>query len=124
MKSPTRLPRWLSEFIAGHPDGFETRVGDKGSQLSGGQKKRVAIALIRKPRFLLLDEATSAKRSLFRKRSTKLLDRVDVLQFRLPRLSTIQDADIIAVIKDGRVVELGNHQELLSSNGVYTALFC
>lgn len=115
-------------FISALPNAYNTQVGDRGVQLSGGQKQRVAIAraVLKDPAILLLDEATSALDAESEKIVQEALDRL--MQGRTSvivahRLSTIRNADSIAVIQDGTIIEEGSHNELVErSGGAYAGL--
>lgn len=115
------------EFVSKFPDQYKTFVGERGIRLSGGQKQRIAIAraLLMNPRVLLLDEATSAldaeSEYLVQDAMDSLMEGRTVLVI-AHRLSTVKSADVVAVISDGRIAESGTHDELLSRNGIYTAL--
>lgn len=116
------------KFIVGLPEGFNTTVGERGVQLSGGQKQRVAIAraIVKDPRILLLDEATSALDAESEHVVQEALDRIMVNRTTIVvahRLSTIRNADVIAVVKNGSIVEQGKHDELMArQDGAYHAL--
>ncbi|KAL8504447.1 hypothetical protein ACS0TY_015858 [Phlomoides rotata] len=116
-------------FIVKLPDGYDTQVGERGVQLSGGQKQRIAIAraMLKNPAILLLDEATSALDSESEKLVQEALDRFMIGRTTLViahRLSTIRKADLVAVLQQGSIYEMGSHDELFAKgdNGVYAKL--
>lgn len=119
----------IAEFVEKLPNGFETQVGENGAMLSGGQKQRIAIAraLYKNPEILLMDEATSALDS-----KSELLVKEVIEEFKTQgklviviahRLSTIANADTILVMKNGKIVEQGKHNELLNNKGHYYELW-
>ncbi|MEV4822073.1 ABC transporter ATP-binding protein [Micromonospora sp. NPDC049274] len=117
----------IHDLIAGLPDGYETMVGSRGHRFSGGEKQRLAIArtLLRDPRILVLDEATSAldtetERAVQRAFDVLAQGRTTITIAH--RLSTVRDADQIAVLDHGRIVESGDHASLLDRNGRYATL--
>ena len=116
------------DFIMAMPDGYETRVGERGATLSGGQKQRVAIAraLLKNPRILLLDDATSSVDAETERLIQQALERL--MEGRTSfiiaqRLSTVRMADKVLVLQDGRVAASGTHEELLQESGLYAEIY-
>jgi ATP-binding cassette subfamily B protein len=118
----------IAQDIEGFPEGYNTMVGERGITLSGGQKQRTAIAraLLRSPRILILDDALS---SVDTQTEDKILNHLrEIMRGRTTifishRVSTVRNADAIAVLHQGRIVELGTHDQLIARNGYYTDLY-
>jgi len=118
----------LAEFIERLPDGYETRVGERGLKLSGGEKQRVAIAraLLKNPPILIFDEATSALDSKTEKAIQAELEQAAIGRTTLiiaHRLSTVMNADEILVLDGGRIVERGTHRALLAHEAAYAQMW-
>ncbi|MCX7215902.1 MAG: ATP-binding cassette domain-containing protein, partial [Burkholderiales bacterium] len=118
----------LEDVVTALPDGVQTSIGDNGMRLSGGQRQRLAIAraIYKDAPILILDEATSALDSESERVVQQALDSLMKGRTTLViahRLSTIERADRIAVLEHGRIVEIGNHTELLQAGGVYAHLY-
>ena len=116
------------DFIMKLPDGYETRVGAGGQDLSGGERQRVSIArtIIQNPKILILDEATAAMDTETERNIQEALTKLKAGRTTIAiahRLSTLRDADMLAVIDDGKVVEYGSYQELMRKKGEYYKLY-
>ena len=110
------------------PDGYDTEIGERGIKLSGGQKQRISIArvFLKNPAILILDEATSALDNTTEVLIQRALDELCKGRTTLVvahRLSTIRNADTIAVVTDGKITEKGTHDELMAKGGTYKELY-
>jgi len=127
VEEAARMAR-IHDFVVSTPDGYQTRVGERGLKLSGGEKQRVAIArtILKRPAILLFDEATSALDTHTEQEIQKSLDEVSANRTTLViahRLSTVVGADEIIVLDQGRIVERGCHADLLARGGAYAAMW-
>ena len=118
----------IIDFINSLPNGWDTEIGERGVRLSGGQKQRLSIArlFLKNPPILILDEATSAldnTTEMLIQRSLNELAKGRTCLIVAHRLSTIKNADEIAVISKGKIMEMGNHEELIKLNGIYADLY-
>lgn len=118
----------IHDYIMSLPDGYDTQIGERGVRLSGGQKQRLSIArvFLKNPPILILDEATSALDNSTEILIQKALDSLCEGRTTLivaHRLSTVKNADKIAVVADGKIKEHGTHEELLAENGLYSELY-
>ena len=118
----------IIEFIDSLPNGWDTEIGERGVRLSGGQKQRLSIArlFLKNPPILILDEATSAldnTTEMLIQQSLQELAKGRTCLVVAHRLSTIKNADEIAVISRGQIIEMGNHEKLLKDNGIYANLY-
>lgn len=116
------------EFITAMPKGYETVIGDRGAQLSGGQRQRIAIAraLLKNPQILILDEATSSLDIESEALVQEAIDRLVRGRTNLViahRLSTIRNADTIIVVEEGKIRQIGTHEELIREDGIYRKLY-
>ncbi|WP_440763847.1 ABC transporter ATP-binding protein [Natronorubrum sp. DTA7] len=116
------------EFIVDLPEGYDTRVGERGVKLSGGQRQRIALAraVLADPEILILDEATSAVDTKTELQIQRSIDRLTADRTTLTiahRLSTVKDAETILVLEDGEIVERGTHEDLLAANDRYATLW-
>jgi ATP-binding cassette subfamily B protein len=118
----------IHDFIVSLPQGYNTRVGERGLKLSGGEKQRVAIArtLLKDPPILILDEATSALDSRTEEAIQQVLGEISRRRTTVivaHRLSTVVDADEIVVLEAGRIVERGPHAKLVTAGGLYATMW-
>ncbi|KAI0544171.1 P-loop containing nucleoside triphosphate hydrolase protein [Xylaria curta] len=120
----------IHDIIAGWPQGYDTKVGERGMMISGGEKQRLAVSrlLLKDPPLLFFDEATSAldthtEQTLMQNINSILREKARTSVFVAHRLRTIYDADLIIVLKEGKVAEQGTHKELINRGGLYSELW-